>query len=345
MHCVPSLMKAWLQADDGRHPFQSLRYIFFAGEPLVDDLLLRFRAAASAETRITNLYGPTETTLAKLANAVDEPEPGVQPVGKPQPGVDVLILRDRRTLCGLWETGEIAIRTPYRSHGYYRNQELNRQLFIQNPRTVDPDDLVYCTGDLGRYRPDGKVEIFGRIDSQIKIRGIRIEPNEIEARMQRFPGVRDAAVSLCQGAGEDKVLYGFVVRQSGTDGETDADFGRRIRAFLREGLHEAMVPGLIVFVDKLPYLPNGKLNRKELANLRVAAGEGAAEGAPLVRAEYAAEPIVIALRKLIPVPIAGLELSFVELGGVRSRSSMRRWPSSGSSGTCPRVGSGVLSPS
>ena len=315
LHCVPSLMKAWLQGDDGSHSFRSLRYIFFAGEPLTNGLLLKFRAAASAETRITNLYGPTETTLAKLANPVDEPEPGVQPVGKPQPGVDVFILRDRRTFCGLWETGEIVIRTPYRSRGYFRDEELTRQVFLQNPRTADPDDLMYCTGDLGRYRPDGKVEIFGRIDSQIKIRGVRIEPNEIESRMHRFPGVRDAAVFLRQGAGEEKILCAVVVREDAADGETDADLAQRIRAFLRDALHEAMVPALIVFVDKLPYLPNGKLNRKELANLRVEKAEGAGEAAPLVAADDAARPMFDALRKLIPVPIAALEPSFVELGG------------------------------
>jgi amino acid adenylation domain-containing protein len=315
LHCVPSLMKAWLQGDDGSHSFRSLRYIFFAGEPLTHDLLLKFRAAASPETRITNLYGPTETTLAKLANPVDEPEPGIQPVGKPQPGVDVFILRDRRTFCGLWETGEIVIRTPYRSRGYFRNEELTRQVFLQNPRTADPDDLMYCTGDLGRYRPDGKVEIFGRIDSQIKIRGVRIEPNEIESRMHRFPRVRDAAVFLRQGAGEEKILCGVVVREAGADGETDADLAQRIRAFLRDALHEAMVPALIVFVDKLPYLPNGKLNRKELANLRVEEAEGAAQAAPLVAANDAARPMFDALRKLLPVPIAALEPSFVELGG------------------------------
>ena len=135
MHCVPSLMKAWLQGADERKPFASIKHIFFAGEPLTDALLTRFLAAASESANIVNLYGPTETTLAKLAHRVERMEPGVQPVGTPQPGVDVAIMRDRKHLCGLWEIGEIAIRTPYRSKGYIGREELTRQVFLPNPES------------------------------------------------------------------------------------------------------------------------------------------------------------------------------------------------------------------
>jgi amino acid adenylation domain-containing protein len=314
LHCVPSLMKAWLLADDGARPFDSLKYIFFAGEPLTDTLIRRFKAAASSSIRITNLYGPTETTLAKMANIVDEPEPGVQPVGRPQPGVDVFIVRDRKTFCGLWETGEIAIRTPYRSHGYFRNEELTRQVFIENPARRDPQDLIYYTGDLGRYRADGKVEIFGRIDAQVKIRGVRIEPNEIEAQFLAFPGIRDAAVSVRPGPGDEKVLYGFVVRSTVAEAVDDRSHAGEIREYLRGKLHEAMVPARLVFLDGLPYLPNGKLNRKELANIDVGdAADGAGEIA--LALDDAARPIIDALRRLVPVPIDDLGRSFIELGG------------------------------
>ena len=315
LHCVPSLMKAWLQADDDARPFVSLKYIFFAGEPLTDALLSRFKAAASGSTRIANLYGPTETTLAKMANIVEEPEQGVQPVGKPQPGVDVFIVRDRKTFCGLWEIGEIAIRTPYRSHGYFRNAELTRQVFHENPGRRDPEDLIYYTGDLGRYRADGKVEIFGRIDAQIKIRGVRIEPNEIEAQMLGFPGVRDAAVSARPGPSQEKVLYGFVVRNVVADHGDATGYAREIRAFLRGKLHEAMVPARVVFLDALPYLPNGKLNRKELASIEVRERAEVGQETALAAVDDAARPIIDALRKLVPGPIDDLGRSFVELGG------------------------------
>jgi non-ribosomal peptide synthetase component F len=138
MHAVPSLMKAWLQAHLRGMPFASLRYVFFAGEPLTDTLLRQVRQVTSEQAVFVNLYGPTETTLAKLSHRIDRVEPGVQPVGLPQPGAEVVILRDRRLRCGLWEVGEIAIRTPYRSKGYFRNEALTDSVFLPNPQGGEP---------------------------------------------------------------------------------------------------------------------------------------------------------------------------------------------------------------
>jgi amino acid adenylation domain-containing protein len=267
MHCVPSLMKAWLKGADGQQPFRSLKFIFFAGEPLTDSLLEYFVAAASPEVKTANFYGPTETTLAKLAFNVTSIEPGVQPVGRPQPGTDVAIIRDRQFLCGLWETGEIAIRTPYRSKGYLGNEELTQQVFQVNRFTGDPADLIYYTGDLGRYRADGKIEIFGRIDSQIKIRGVRIEPNEIESQMSRLPGIRDAAVTICSSGNGEKTLAALVVPNTFLNAEQQEEFGKSVREVLKGRLIEAMVPSLVLIIDSLPYLPNGKIDRKALPAL------------------------------------------------------------------------------
>lgn len=316
MHCVPSLMKAWLLADTGSCPFRSLRYIFFAGEPLTDTLLRRFAAAAGPETRIVNLYGPTETTLAKLANRIDRIEPGVQPVGNPQPGTDVVIVRDRRVLCGLWEIGEIAIRTPYRSKGYIGNDELTRQVFVRNPFRDDPDDLLYYTGDLGRYRSDGKIEIFGRIDAQIKIRGIRIEPNEIEAHLLKYPGIRDAAITTRAGANAEKALVGLVVPEIMIAPEARAGFGRGLCDFLRQRLPEAMVPARVVVLDSLPYLPNGKLDRKSIGAMDLDP-QDAGSSAPISAAalDDGTRRIVAGFEEALGRRIVDLDSSFVDLGG------------------------------
>jgi len=266
-HCVPSLMKAWLQADPDDKPFETLRAILFAGEPLTDRLLKRFSAAAGPKTAIVNLYGPTETTLAKLANLIDPIEPGVQPLGYPQPGVEVGILRGGTTRCGLWEIGEIAIRTPYRSKGYLHSQALTAEVFRPNPERNDPEDLIYHTGDLGRVRSDGKVEIFGRIDSQIKIRGVRIEPDEIESRMADLPAVKDAAVTVLTTANEDKVLVGLVVPREPLRSGEEAVFRQEVREALKTRLSDAMIPSQFALCRSLPYLPNGKIDRKSLAEI------------------------------------------------------------------------------
>jgi amino acid adenylation domain-containing protein len=316
MHCVPSLMKAWLQAHRHGQPLASLRFVFFAGEPLVDSLLKKFGEANGQVAQIVNLYGPTETTLAKLFNRLDRVEPGVQPVGQPQPGVDVVILRNRRTPCGLWETGEIAIRTPYRSHGYHRNPELTREVFVPNPWRDDPQDLIYFTGDLGRWRPDGKVEIFGRIDAQIKIRGVRIEPHEIESQMLRVPGVRDAAVAVRSSTEGDKQLVGFLVAQDSAS-EPASDLPKRVKAALRLHLQDAMVPARFVVLENMPHLPNGKIDRKSLAALAMGSVETAASASTGSRAALspAAQKLVTDLERILGGPIESLDDSFIALGG------------------------------
>jgi len=313
-HCVPSLMKAWLQADSGNKPFRTLRYILFAGEPLTDRLLERVSAAAGPDTTIVNLYGPTETTLAKLAHWVDEIEPGVQPIGYPQPSVDVAIFRDRSTRCGLWEVGEIAIRTPYRSKGYLDNPALTAEVFRPNPERADADDLLYYTGDLGRVRPDGKVEIFGRTDSQIKIRGVRIEPNEIESRMLDLPAVEDAAVTVVVTPNEDKVLVGLIVPREPLSAAEEAAFRQGVRETLKTRLSDAMVPTQIALCQSLPYLPNGKIDRKRLAAIAKSslAEEETKEETGLSEVE---RKLVSAWKDCFISPRIGRNDSFSSLGG------------------------------
>jgi amino acid adenylation domain-containing protein len=315
-HCVPSLMKAWLQADIEDKPFRTLRYILFAGEPLTESLLKRFVEAAGRDTCIVNLYGPTETTLAKIANRIERIEAGVQPVGRPQPGADVAIFRNRRARCGLWEIGEIAIRTPYCSKGYLRNPMLTAEVFRRNPERNDPEDLIYFTGDLGRVRPDGKIEIFGRTDAQIKIHGVRIEPNEIEDRMLELPGVMDAAVTVRVAANEDKVLYGLIVPRKPPSKTEEVTFGHSVREALRRRLSDAMVPARIVVCDTLPYLPNGKLDRKAIAALEL---DTQAETSSSLRTsghlDERMRRLVAGIEDALDARVDSLEKSFLDLGG------------------------------
>lgn len=314
LHSVPSLMKAWLQSDTQGRPFETLRYIFFAGEPLSHVLLERFKLAAGAQTRIVNLYGPTETTLAKLANEITDIRAGIQPIGKPQPGVDVLILKDRKHLCGLNEIGEIAIRTPYRSKGYYQNQALTDEVFIKNPWRDDDQDLLYCTGDLGKYNAEGKIEIFGRIDAQIKIRGVRMEPNEIEAHIAKFPGVLNAAVTARAFEQQDKTLFAFIVKDDAVHSD-DKQLNRELREFLKAKLPEAMVPKRLIVLKELPYLPNGKLNRKAVAQLDVGQDDALSISAELESLDADGKLMIAGLEKTIGFKIHDLKSSFVDLGG------------------------------
>ena len=264
LHIVPSLARAWLNHVPTGVTLSHLRMVFFAGEPLTDILVNRFREAFGNNATIVNLYGPTETTLAKCYQRVAEPEPGVQPVGRPIPETQVLILNRRRQLCGVDETGEIAIRTPFRTLGYLNAPSASERAFIRNPFRDDPDDLLYLTGDGGRVRTDGLLEISGRIDNQVKIRGMRVEPGEIEGTIGRHPGIREVAVVAFDNAKTGKFLAAYLVFNRASSPLAQSKRTDQVREFLKATLPDHMVPVALVVLDSLPLNVNGKVNRTAL---------------------------------------------------------------------------------
>ncbi|MEM1370263.1 MAG: amino acid adenylation domain-containing protein, partial [Cyanobacteria bacterium P01_H01_bin.15] len=182
LHIVPSLAQVWINDCPNQTSLSNMRCLFFAGEPLSDNLVHQWRHFLSSSCRIINLYGPTETTLAKCYFEIPETPPSrIQPVGTSLPGSQALVFADEQRLCGVGEAGEIVIRTPYRTTGYLNNPEENVRRFVLNSARDDKTDLLYFTVDRGRYRPDGQLEILGRLDNQIKIRGVRVELGEISS--------------------------------------------------------------------------------------------------------------------------------------------------------------------
>jgi amino acid adenylation domain-containing protein len=259
LHTVPTVAQAWLNEITEEIPLPSLRWAFFAGEPLNDSLVRRWRAVFSEAGKIVNLYGPTETTLAKCFYVVpDEPLFGVQPVGQSLPETQALVLNRSGNLCGIGEPGEIVIRTPFRTHGYINEPEEQRARFQKNPFTDDADDLVYRTGDRGRYRPDGTLDILGRFDQQIKIRGLRVEPDEVTAILARHPAVESCIVAPCKDAHNENALVAYIVMAEGAQRSSE------LRTYLNRKLPPAMVPSFFVFMPALPLTPNGKVDRRAL---------------------------------------------------------------------------------
>lgn len=260
LHTVPSLAALWVANPPANPRLGSLRCVFFAGEPLTDVLVKGWRDAFGAHMRVVNLYGPTETTLAKCSFTVpDPPLPGIQPVGSPQPETQILILGGERQLCGIGEPGEIAIRTPFRSLGYRNSPEGNAIRFIANPFTGEAADLVYLTGDRGRFGPDGLVEILGRMDFQIKVRGVRIEPGEVDATLARHPDVSASAVIPHRDEAGRYHLVAYYCLKPGAVAEV-----RDIKSFLREQLPETHVPESLNPIAQMPLTANGKLDRRAL---------------------------------------------------------------------------------
>jgi amino acid adenylation domain-containing protein len=259
LHTVPTLARSWIaDAPRGVH-LTHLRYVFFSGEALTGRLVRRWREAFPDSGEVVNFYGPTETTMIKCAFRIPaEISEGVQSIGKPLPQTQALVLSDRRRLCGIGEVGEIAIRTPYGTRGYINDAEGNRNRFAVNPFRDDERDVLYYTGDLGRYRPDGRLDFLGRKDGQIKVRGARVEPGEIEAVLSRHETVKEAAADLRK-VGTEDMLIAYLVLRAGSSLRI-----RELRDHLKTKLPEYMIPVAFVELPSLPMTANGKLDRDSL---------------------------------------------------------------------------------
>jgi amino acid adenylation domain-containing protein len=259
VHVVPSLASVWLEfaAEGLRLP--AMRRVFFAGEPLTDSLVRRWRSVVSEACEVINLYGPTETTMVKCFYRVPaEIAPGVQPVGAALPESQVLVLAEGNRLCGVNEPGEVVVRTPFMTRGYLNAVEAQAAHFVPNPFNADSGELLYRTGDLGRYRPDGALMVLGRLDHQIKIRGVRVEPDEVNAVLSGHSQVRAGAVIGRELGDQGIALVAYVVAGEGELGAA------ALRAWLAERLPAALVPSAFVFLDRMPLTVNGKLDRRSL---------------------------------------------------------------------------------
>jgi amino acid adenylation domain-containing protein len=260
LHTVPTLAQSWV-SHGARASLKSMRWVFFAGEPLLDYVVRQWRTLLmESGGEVVNLYGPTETTLAKCFYRVPaNVPPGVQPVGCPLPQTQALVLGESNQPCGIGELGEIVLRTPFRSLGYVNVSDEYRKRFVKNPFRDDARDLLYYTGDRGRYRPDGMLEILGRLDDQVKIRGVRIELGEVTAVLSRHPSVNECVVTARKDDEGQTCLVAYVVAAN-PDAVRPSDF----RVFLSKQLPAAMIPSAFVFLARLPLTPNGKVDRRAL---------------------------------------------------------------------------------
>ena len=262
LHIVPTVLDFWLSDVPDDVSLLCLRYVFSAGEPLTDGLVRRWRECFHEHAEIINLYGPTETTMVKTYYRVPSTPAmlsGVQPIGRPLPNAQALVLDGNRRLCGIRESGEIAIRTPFRTLGYINDTVRMHDRFIPNPYCQDPNDLLYMTGDIGRYRPDGVLEILGRLDDQVKIHGVRIEPAEIAATIRQFSNVGSCYVTAMPDETGRQCLVAYVVPAHGADITP-----RQLRQELDSLLPATMIPSYFLVLDRLPVTPNGKVDRHEL---------------------------------------------------------------------------------
>ena len=304
LHTVPSLADSWLSLPNTA-AVKSLRTVFFAGEPLTSRLIDRWRETVSSSCEVVNLYGPTETTLAKCFYRVPvDCLSGVQPAGKAIPHTQALILRDGGDLCGIDEIGEVVIRTPFRSLGYVNAPE-EKHRWVENPFRAEAEDLFYHTGDKGRIRSDGTLELLGRFDDQVKIRGHRIEPGDIECVLRKHGEVRNAAVLVSSTANGEIQLVAYVALTKNSS-LSSAD----LRSYLRTQLPEYMVPAGLTVLSALPLTPNGKIDRNALRDL-----EQPAHNTYEKPRDEIEELLAGIWSEVLKVELVGRDQNFFDLGG------------------------------
>jgi len=271
--CTPSQLKAWLSASLLESRQWRCKVVLIGGEPIDAALwrtLARFRA-----TRFYNLYGPTESTVdATFAPVSDEsPEPHI---GRPMQNRAVYVLDERTRPVPIGVVGEMFIGGAGVARGYCNRPDLTAQRFPADP--FHGCGRLYRTGDLGRWRADGTIEYCGRNDNQVKIRGIRIELEEIEAQLLRHEQVNAAVVVAREdGIGEKRLVAYVVPRAANQAPAVEAD---TLRSYLAASLPEYMVPAAFVLLESLPLTPSGKVDRRALPAQQLSAHSGAATEAP-----------------------------------------------------------------
>ena len=304
LHFVPSLLQAFLDTPSlGR--CTSLRRVIASGEALTPDHVRTFHERLHAE--LHNLYGPTEAavdvtwwpTVAGDASAT-------VPIGRPIANTQMYVLDRRGLPVPAGVPGELHIGGVQVGRGYWNRAALTAEKFVPDPFGGDPGARLYRTGDLARFGRDGRIEYLGRLDHQVKIRGVRIELGEIEAALRAQPGIRDALV-VARGAGGDRHLVAYLVAPDGAPPDV-----RDIRVRLRTRLPEPMVPSFIVMLPALPLLPNGKVNRHALPDPQAAERRASADRAPLSGVERA---IAGVWSEELGIDRVGPEENFFDLGG------------------------------
>jgi enterobactin synthetase component F len=311
MQATPSLWKVLLAANDV--PLSQL-HALVGGEALSADLAARLLARTS---RLTQLYGPTETTVWSTAMALSKTDADAPPIGRPLLNTRAYVLDEQGQPLPIGATGELYIGGAGVAKGYLNRPQLTEARFLPDPFAGE-SGRMYRTGDLARWRDDGVLEFLGRADQQVKIRGHRVEPGEIESALIAHPAVAEAVViGQCEDDGATS-LVAYLVTRPQHQPSTEA-----LRDFLTGRLPEYMIPSVFMLLPALPLNANGKLDRKALPAPRRTASRG------YVAARTPVEQQLVQLwQELLGIERIGIHDNFFELGGdsLRAAEMLARFP-------------------
>ena len=302
-HFVPTLLSLLVETADFAR-CQSLRWILYGGEASSSELprnVLR-----RLDTRLQHFYGPTEASInATCWLCQGEQDTGSVSIGQPISNTQIYLLDKEFRPVPVGVAGEIYIGGEGLAYGYSGRADITAERFVPNLWSQRPGARLYRTGDLARYLSNGDLVYIGRSDEQVKLRGYRIEPGEIEANLKMLPAVRDAVVLLQEERSGEKRLVGYVVLHP-----TQVCSIGELRRSLQERLPRYMVPASFILLDELPLTPNGKIDRRVLSTLAGTGSESFVAPRTSVEARLASIWATILKREFVSI-----QDNFFELGG------------------------------
>jgi amino acid adenylation domain-containing protein len=307
LHFVPSMLQIFLE-EKGLDECDSIKRVICSGEAMTYELQRRF-FERFGKSELHNLYGPTEAAVdVTYWSCKRDSERLVVPIGRPVANTQIYILDRHMQPVAVGVTGELYIGGVQVARGYLKRPELTEERFVSNPfRAAEKGAKLYRTGDLARYLPDGAIEYLGRVDFQVKIRGLRVELGEIEAIMEEHESVGRCTVTLREDSPGDKRLVAYYVRRSGKE-LPNASF----RGWLLEKMPDYMVPQHFVEVVQMPLTASGKVDRRALPKPELINSADKMYMAPRNRVEGL---IAGVWKELLEVEQVGAQDNFFDLGG------------------------------
>jgi amino acid adenylation domain-containing protein len=302
MQATPATWRLLLEA---RWPGAPTFVALCGGEALPPDLA---RTLLQRVGCLWNLYGPTETTIWSTAGRVEADREPVT-IGRPIANTQVYILDFSGQPVPVGMPGEIWIGGAGVASGYWRNPELTGRKFLPDPFAGrDVGGMIYRTGDMGRWLDNGSIVHMGRLDDQVKLRGFRIEPGEIEAALCAHEAIREAVVVIGGTTPERERLVAYIVYRPGQDLTTS-----EAREHLRASLPDYMIPSLFLGIDALPWTPNGKVDKRALPD---PFRQGSNASSTYLAPESGAEQMIAGIwQEALAVERVGAEDNFFDLGG------------------------------
>ena len=306
INCTPSAFYPLVERG-GWEQLASLCWVFLGGEPIAMSRLDPWRASADCQARLVNTYGPTECTDVVSFHRLDGER--AAPVGRPLPSARLRVLDPGLEPVPAGVPGQLAVAGDCVGVGYLGEAAGTAARFLPDPFAGEPGARLYLTGDLARQLSDGTLEYLGRIDFQVKVRGFRVEPGEVEAALAAHPVVREAAVLARQGP-RGSFLAAWFAPRPGCD--TGPALVAELREFLRRRLPDYMVPSTFHALDALPLTPHGKVDRDALARAAPLRDAASVPDTPRGEVERAIEH---AWRRVLGVGAVGNDDNFFDLGG------------------------------